>query len=248
MKYYLKNQRYRIHPNGQLQFGEEYNFSINDRDGTALATAEQKFFAHVSAYLQIEEQCFGVVDTEFDELHVQEWYVDKQRTMLALRLTLKTSQVLQEIHAGIPTYYGPKEMDIRDAILLGEAIVPNNFTDVFITRERLYRTPEGGFVLETSRQSDKLTKEWHSSCATQTIQQAIEWSRQHLEKTRYERWFGDVPENIDRVPCVLSLRQDCCDKLDRLVSTTGKQRSLVVEAAINEYYAQHNAIPKTPNT
>lgn len=248
MKYYLKNQRYRIHPDGQQELGEERNFSINDRDGTALDTAEQRFFAYVSEDLQIDEQLNGVVDTEYDELHVQEWYVDKPRTMLVLRLKLKASQVLREIHSGIPTYHGPKELDIRDATLLGEAIVPNRFSDVFKTRERLYRTPDGIFVLETSQQIDALTKEWHSYCVRQTIQQAIEWSRQHLEKTRYERWFGDVPENIDRVPCVLSLRQDCCDKLDRLVGTTGKQRSLIVEAAINEYYAQHHAMPETPNT
>ncbi len=240
MIYYVVEQTNEILPDGnqELRFGRE--FLVRDEDGTALANAKKRFYADIVNELSITEAMNGTVNTATDFLHTQSWYIDKEHSMIALHLQAKDSEILRAARIGVPPDSVNTKYNIDDATLIGEAIVENEFEDVYVTRERLYRTPTGVFIMETSRQTDVDTLHWDNQYDALTVSQAQQWAKKHINPIRYKRLFGAIIEDTDRIPVVTSLRKDIIEATDQYTATTGKQFALIVEEALIEYLKKNH--------
>lgn len=239
MTYYIIEETYRIYQNGTQELREKNTFPLNDIEGNALALAEKRFYARLASDLEMEELMNGVIDSTQEMLYQQVWYADKACTIPLLRLSITESQLMRNLEIGTPRGNTECEYTLAGAVKLGEAIVPNKFTDVHITRERLYRNRDGIYFIETSLQTNNVTLKWESNVQAISPVEARNWGKAHMNRMEFEQCFGSIQPDDDREPMVIMMRKDFATKMNQVTRTTGKQPSVIIEEALNDYLANY---------
>lgn len=239
MIYYIVEETYKIDANGNPKLIESHSGQINDVEGIVFALAEKNFYAKLASDLEIEEALNGVIDTTNDILYNQAWYTDRACTMPLLLISITKSQLMRNLEIGAPAGNTAREYTLVGAVKLGEAIVPNKFSDVYMTRERLYRNREGIYLIETSLQINNRTLRWESEVEAISPAEAQKWGKAHMNQIDFEQCFGNIPLDDDREPMAIMLRKDFAAKMKQITLTTGRQTSVIIEEALNDYLANY---------
>ena len=236
MRYYLKKETYRLTEDGQRDLKESTVFPVNDTEGDALSKAEERFYAQLADEIETSSECCGTnVMEQPDFLHVQTWYLDEACTTQLLKLEITERQMLRNMRFG---GNAETDADMRNAVLLHEAIVPNEYADVIMTRQRLYRNAHGLYILETSRKMEQLTIKWESTHHLIALADAQRWMQKYANSWLYRATFGDNLPNDDETLMVVAMPKSTRAQLEQYAKTTGRNAKEIINDALLAYIGQ----------
>lgn len=236
MRYYIREVTYLIAPDGTQTICDETTDSINDSEGNALDTAEQRFYNKIADEMEFESENSTVKNQQNDYLYVQMWSLDAAFTMIALKVSITESQIRRNMSLGLSGIPTENDDEMFGASFLGEAVVQSQYSDVVFERERLWKRCDGVFVLETSQKffiEHQIS--WDSDLTPLSLQEARTWGRKHLNPFQYNALFGTITDNDDRVPVGFMMRKDHKAKLQQRAKQEGKSLDELLNEALTGF-------------
>lgn len=132
----------------------------------------------------------GTADTSCDYLYTQIWYADECRTQQIAIFQHTASQLIQSIYADAAAM----SPEIGPCVLVAQYFPKNKYTDVSMTRERVYQRTDGTYMHEVARYVHmEQTAEWEYTRQAIKKQAAREWCLTHLHDSTFQ-WFGDLQQ------------------------------------------------------
>lgn len=100
--------------------------------------------------------------------------------------------------------------------------------------EELYQKRTGEYFLYGRYAQTTGQNEWSSveQIHPLTVENARQWTEQHLSADEYEAIFGEITEDDNKKNATFSISRDAIELLARMASETGKTRSELVEEMI----------------
>ena len=86
----------------------------------------------------------GTVSQDSDFLYIQTIYTDKEQTNIVLESQYKESQIKKDLY----THKSTIIKELGPCVLIAQVFLPNEFSDVLLTRERIYQLANGQLIYE----------------------------------------------------------------------------------------------------
>lgn len=236
MRYYITEKTYRINPDGTQDLRDQTKHEFDDQEGNALNTAEQRFYNHIADDMEFEAKMCVPNAPGIDYLHTQTWSLDDAGATVVLQISITESQMRKNTLAHAKSIYPEGNEEMLGAVLLGDAIVNNEFSDVTLTREKLWRRKDGAYIVETTRrlEADHIIN-WESEQIVVNEAEAQAWCKLRLNDTPHKQSFEDPNPNDASVQVGVVINKNYKEKLMQLSARTGKKFSDIVNEAIGAY-------------
>jgi hypothetical protein len=236
MHYYISEMTYAVKQDGTKTLLDVSNHSFEDPEGNALDTAEQRFYNKIADELEFEAENCVPDNMAEDYLHEQIWTLDAAGTMLALKISITESQIRRNMAVCNMNVHAASDDNMCGAVLLGEAIVQSQYSDVAFERERLWKRRDGGFTMEISRKF--LTNHqisWETTNSILTPFEAKTWAQKHMNSFQCNLLFGNVSTDDDLVPVGLMIRKDHKEQLKQRAQQEGKSFDELLNEALTGF-------------